>query len=119
MADRLINILENGRTIQRGLSHRRAGPLIEMRDGERLTVTFDWSGWLGSTTISLVSNSPQGVSLSSEANSDTQASFDVQATASGWVEQTITASDGQKKQIVLLVRHDEPANMHDYGFGLT
>lgn len=114
MADRLIKVLENGRAVVRGVSERRAGPLVEISDDETLTVTVDWSGWLGSNTISSLANSAQGVTVSGASNTTTQASFDITATASGWVEHVITASDGQKKRIDILVAHDEPMNRFDY-----
>lgn len=114
MTDRLIKVLEGGRYVTRGLGMRRSGPVLEISDGETLTVTVDWSGWLGDLTISSVSNTVQGVSLTSAANTTTQASFDVSATASGWIEHIITTSDGQKKRLNILVRHDEPMSAHDY-----
>lgn len=114
MADRLVKVLENGRTVVRGLSLRRAGPLIEINDDEALTVTVDWSGWLQGNTISSVANSPQSVTVTNAANTTTQASFDITATSSGWVEHLMTASDGQKKRIDVLVSHEEPASRFDY-----
>ena len=114
MTDRLVKVLENGRLLTRGLTSRRSGPLLEMSDDEKLTVTVDWSAWLGANTISAITNTAQSVTLSGAANTTTQASFDLTATSSGWVEHVMTASDGQKKRIDILVSHEEPADRFDY-----
>lgn len=114
MTDRLVKVIENGRHVLRGLSKRRAGPLLEISDDEKLTVTVDWSGWLGSNTISSIANTAQSVTLSGATNTTTQATFDITATASGWVEHVMTASDGQKKRIDILVSHEEPVDRFDY-----
>lgn len=115
MTDRLVKVLENGRFITRGIHRRgRAGEVLLDRE-EALPVTVDWSGWLGTDTISSVTNATSGASVSSESNTDTTNTFTVSGASTGYVDSRITTAAGSIKEFRLYVRNYDGWREKDYG----
>tara|TARA_R100000951_G_scaffold19244_3_gene16026 strand:- start:12925 stop:13308 length:384 start_codon:yes stop_codon:yes gene_type:complete len=116
MADRIIKILENGRTITRGIGKKTAGSVIELDNEETLPVSIDWSDWLDGDTISSVTNDPTGVTVSGESNTTTTAAFSLSGNA-GLVEHRITTAAGTIKEHRLYVDAVGYPLSNDYGYG--
>lgn len=117
MSDRVIKILEQDKMVLRGLKNLRNRPVLEIDEDEVVSVNFDWSEWLGSDTIDSVTNEVTGVTVSSEANDTTTASFNIAASYSGFVEHRITTAGGLTKEKLLFVTvNGFPVN-DDYGLG--
>ena len=116
MADRIIKILENGRTITRGIGKKTAGSVIELDNDETLPVSIDWSDWLDGDTISSVTNDPTGVTVSGESNTTTTAAFSLSGNA-GLVEHRITTAAGTIKEHRLYVDAVGYPLSNDYGYG--
>ena len=117
MTDRLIKVLEQGKTVLRGLRMCSGNPMLAVSEDETLDVSFDWSAWLGSDTISSVENEVTGVTVSGAANDTTTASFNVSSNHSGFVQHRITTAAGNVKEVLLLVQVDGFPVNSDYGIG--
>ncbi len=117
MADRTILVQENGRLTMRGLFMLTGYPTAFHDDGDKLTYTVDWSRWLGSNTISAVTNTAESdVTISGESNTTTTAAFtaELDTGASAEVEQQITDSAGQKKTLRIRYRSRRDDEQRDY-----
>ena len=115
MTDRIVKVLENGRLVTRGLDQKSTGAVIALDDDETLNVTFDWSGWLGTDTISSVVNDATTTTVSSESNTTTTATFFISGDA-GLVEHRVTTAAGLTKELKLWVDAPGYALTDDYGF---
>ena len=115
MADRLVKVMENGRIISRGLDKVRGGVSISLDPDETLNVTISWAGWLGSDTIASVANEVDGLSVASESNTTTQASFTV-SNGPGLVQHRITTAAGNTKELKVWADTHEAVRSCDYGF---
>jgi hypothetical protein len=115
MSNRTIKILENGRMVTRGLFRRGNAAEIIMDRNERLPVTVDWSDWLGSDTISSVTNDAEGASVASESNTTTTATFTISGASTGYVDNRITTAAGSIKEIRLHVVNYEGSRIKYYG----
>lgn len=115
MTDRLVKILENGRTVTRGIFRRGRGAEILLDREEALPVTLDWSDWLGSDTISSVTNASEGASVSSESNTTTTNTFTVSGASTGYVDSRITTAAGSIKEFRVYVRNYDGSREKDYG----
>lgn len=115
MTDRTVHVLEQAKLVMRGLKPRGRAAVLSIDENEKLSVTIKWARWLGTDTIASVSNEVTSVSLTSPANTTTQASFNVEATDSGWIEHRITTAAGQVKELLILVECNSFPVMDDYG----
>lgn len=98
-----IYVMANGRIATREATRTGAGVNIQADDDETIPVTIDWSGWLGSDTISSVSNNATGATLASEANTTTGASFNITSASSAIIEHRITTAAGYVKELPIFV----------------
>lgn len=106
MADRQILVLENGRITARGLFLTDGYPSIWKDQDETLTLTVDWSRWLGSATISTSAwATDDNVTLSGAANTTTTASITLSGDPGNRsdVTNTMTDSAGNIKQLTIRV----------------
>ena len=99
MADRIVKVLETGKLILRGLKGRGRAAVLNMDDDETLNLTINWSDWLGSDTISSVTNEVTAVN----------------STHSGWIQHRITTAGGLTKELLILVEVAGFPVMDDYG----
>jgi len=117
MADRTILMQENGRLTMRGLFMLNGYPTAFHDDGDVLAYTVDWSRWLGSNTISAVTNTSEAdMAITGESNTTTTATFTVRLDegSSGELEQQITDSAGQKKALRIRYRSRRDDEQEDY-----
>lgn len=115
MSNRTTKILENDRLVTRGMFRRGNGVEILIDRNETLSVTLDWSDWLGSDTIASVTNATNGPGVSSESNTTTQSSFNVSGSSTGYVEARITTAAGLVKELTVYVRNFDGMRERDYG----
>lgn len=115
MTDRLIKVLEQDKLILRGLKARGRAAVIAIDDNDLVDLTINWSTWLGSDTISSVSNTVTRASLSGASNTTTTATFKISSTSSGWVEHRITTAGGLTKELLILVEVSGTPILDDYG----
>jgi hypothetical protein len=115
MTDRLIKVLETGKLILRGLKGRGRAAVLNMDDDETLNLTINWSDWLGSDTISGVTNEVTAATVSGASNTTTTATFTVNSTHSGWIQHRITTAAGLTKELLILVEVAGFPVMDDYG----
>jgi len=114
MADRTIKVLENGRTVSRGVNRNGNSPLIYQDEDETLPYTVDWSGWLGSDTIASVTNTTHGPTISAASNTTTTASLTITASQNGYIEHKITTAAGSVKELRIYVNANKETK--DYSF---
>lgn len=117
MTDRQIILAENGRASTRGPIRQISEALFETyhRDDDVLTYTVDFTGWLGSETISSVARETSGVTAAGTSNTTTAMSQ--RLSGQGWIDFKIVTSGTQTKQIRLVIRQrsedtDDPATMY-------
>lgn len=116
MTDRIVRIREQGQIITRGLQRIGNRPALFIDDEEKLSVTFNWADWLGTDTITSVSNTATGASLSSESNTTTIATMTIEADYAGYIEHRITTAGGNVKEQKLHVFVNGDGNTRDdYG----
>lgn len=115
MTDRLIKVLEQGKLILRGLKGRGRAAVLNMDDDETLNLTINWSDWLGSDTISSVTNEVTGATVASPSNTTTTATFNVSGSHSGWIQHRVTTAGGLTKELLILVEVAGFPVMDDYG----
>jgi len=115
MADRTVKVLENGRFVPRGLSMRTSGLVLLLDEDETLDVTFNWSSWLGDDTIASITNEADGVTVGSESNTTTTATFTV-TNSPGAVQHRITTVGGLIKEARVYVNSPAGGISDDYGF---
>jgi hypothetical protein len=116
VTDRYIKVLEQGKSILRGVKPRGNAVVAHHDRNESLDYTVDWSGWLGSDTIASVTNSVTGVSVSGASNTTTTATFTLSGTSSGWLEHRITTAAGRVKELMVMLEVDGAPISDDYGF---
>jgi len=116
MPDRRIAFYENARTTTRGIkeinpAHFRA----YHRQDDDLTYTLDYSGWLGSETISSVTRTAQGPTVTGTSNTTTQVSQRLKG--QGYVDIYITTSGSQVLTSRIDVKYpaEEWSGTWDYG----
>lgn len=98
-----VRILDNGGfTISRG-SRSNGGAALWLADDEVRPITLDWSGWLGSDTISSVTNEVTSATLTSEANTTTSAEFKLQTDGAALIQHRITTAAGEVKEFPIFV----------------
>lgn len=115
MTDRIIRVLEQGKTVLRGLKPRGNAIVASHQETDALDYTVDWSRWLGSDTIASVSNTGTGLTLTGQANTATTATFTLSGSSSGWLEHRITTAAGRVKQLLLLLEVAGFPISPDYG----
>ena len=115
MADRTIKVLENNRLVTRGVNVQNGNPTLFVDEDESLPVTIDWSGWLGSDTISSVTNESHGPGVSGASNTTTTATFTISATQGGYIEHRITTAAGSVKELRLIVNATWQGRKYDAG----
>jgi len=103
MTDRLIKVLENGRFVARGVGRHNNGVVINLTEDESLPYTVDWSGWLGSDTISSVTNESHGPTVSNASNTTTTASLTITASSNGYIQHRVTTAAGATKELMIVV----------------
>jgi hypothetical protein len=116
MSDRFAKILQQGKTILRGLKPRGNAIVAQQDRNEKLNYTIDWSGWLGSDTISSVTNAVTGISITGASNTTTTAAFSLESTQSGWLEHRITTAAGNIKELLVFLEIDGAPIVSDYGY---
>lgn len=116
MTDRYVKILEQAKTILRGVKPRGNAVVAQQDRNESLDYTVDWSGWLGSDTISSVANQVTGISISGASNTTTTATFTLSGTQSGYLEHRITTAAGRIKELVVFLEIDGAPITSDYGY---
>lgn len=115
MADRIIKVLEQGKSILRGVKPRGNAIVANQDENETLDYTVNWSGWLGTDTIASVSNVTTGISLSGASNTTTTATFKLSGSISGWLEHRITTAGGRTKELLILLEVNGFPITDDYG----
>lgn len=116
MTDRYVKILQQGKTILRGLKPR-GNAIVALQDrNEVLDYEVDWSGWLGSDTIASVENVVTGPTVSNASNTTTTATFSLSGSSSGFVEHRITTTAGRIKELMVLLEVDGAPIVSDYGY---
>lgn len=116
MTDRYIKVLEQSKTVLRGVKPRGNAVVAIQDRNESLDYTVDWSGWLGSDTIVSVSNTVSGVSVSGASNTTTTATFTLSGTSTGWLEHRITTAAGKVKELLVFLEVDGAPITSDYGY---
>jgi len=106
MTDRLIKVLEQGRILTRGINKDGSRAFMVKDHDETLPITVDWSAWLGTDTISSVTNEAHGPGVSSASNTTTKASLTISGN-SGHVEHRITTAAGAIKELTIIVNAEE------------
>lgn len=106
MTDRVVKVLENNRLVTRGAGHCGRHVFLSLDEDETLPYTVDWSDWLGSDTISSVTNESNGPSVTNASNTTTTASLTLTASSDGYVEHRITTAAGAVKELRLVVNSD-------------
>jgi hypothetical protein len=116
VTDRYIKVLEQGKTVLRGVKPRGNAVVAIQDRNESLDYTVDWSGWLGTDTIASVSNTVSGVSVSGASNTTTTATFTLSGTSTGWLEHRITTTAGRVKELLVFLEVDGAPITSDYGY---
>lgn len=115
MADRIIKVLEQGKSILRGVKPRGNAIVANQDENEALDYTVNWSGWLGTDTIASVQNVTSGLTLSNASNTTTAATFKLSGVMSGWLEHGITTTGGRTKELLVLLEISGYPIREDYG----
>lgn len=104
MPDRIVMLAENGRASYRGI--KREGEALwsnYQREDDDLTYTLDYTGWLGSDTISTVTRTASGTSVAGTSNTTTASIQRLKG--AGYVDVKIVTAGGQTKVDRLLIRN--------------
>ena len=115
MTDRYIKVLQQGKSVLRGLKPRGNAVVAAQDRNESLNYTVNWSSWLGADTITSVTNETTGVSLSAASNTTTTATFTISGNTSGWIQHRITTTAGRIKELLILVEVAGFPVQDDYG----
>lgn len=103
MPDRTIIFAQNGRHGVRGLSALNPSEFEAYHeDDDALTYIFDFASYLGSDTISSVTRTPSGPTISNEANTTTQMTQRIAGT--GHVDFKATFAGGDKEEFRVFYR---------------
>ena len=114
MTDRTVYVLEQGKIVTRGLGMSGQYPVLYLDEDEALSVSVDWSGWLGADTIASVANETTYANATNEANTTTAASFTLNSRYNGYVEHRITTAAGQIKELKIIVSVKQDRPRYDY-----
>ncbi len=114
MADRLVRVLENGRLNTRGLNDMGSYVCLTLDDDETLTLTINWTDWLGTEAISSTENEVSGPTAGSITTASGVNTFTVSGSP-GWIQHRITTDGGQTKELRIRVQSPEPVIRDDYG----
>lgn len=98
-----IYVMANGRIATRDATRTGAGVNIQIDDDETIPVAIDWSGWLGTDTISSVTNSATGATVSGASNTNTTAAFSISGATSAIIEHRITTAAGAIKEMPIFI----------------
>jgi carbohydrate-binding DOMON domain-containing protein len=82
---------------------------------ETLDYSVNWVTWLGTDTISSVTNTVTGLSISNASNTTTTATFRLSGSISGWLEHRITTAGGRTKELLILLEVSGYPIRDDYG----
>jgi len=115
MADRYIKILEQGKSILRGVKPRGNAIVAAQDRNETLNYSVNWATWLGSDTIASVTNETTGITLTAASNTTTTSTFTISGQSSGWLEHRITTAAGRVKELLILVEVAGFPVQSDYG----
>lgn len=116
MTDRYIKVLQQAKTVLRGLKPR-GNAIVAMQDeNETLDYSVNWTTWLGTDTIASVTNTVTGLSISNASNTTTTATFRLSGSISGWLEHRITTAGGRTKELLILLEVSGFPITSDYGF---
>lgn len=115
MTNRIIKVLENECFITRGIHQIAPGEFVlSMKDvADVIPITVNWRRWLGSDTISEVTNSPTAATVSNASNTTTTASLTLSG-GSGYVKHTITTAAGTVKSIIIWINEPGDRNLTGY-----
>lgn len=103
MPDRTIIFAQNGRHGLRGISALNPAEFEAYHeDDDALTYTFDLASYLGSDTISSVTRTPSGPTVSNEANTTTQLTQRLKG--AGHVDFKVTTAGGDIEEFRLFIR---------------
>lgn len=116
MTDRYIKVLQQGKSVLRGLKPRGNAVVAAQDRNESLNYTVNWATWLGADTIASVENYATGLTLSGASNTTTTATFKLSGSRSGWLEHRITTAAGNTKELLVLLEIDGFPVADDYGF---
>ena len=103
MAGPKIRVLGNDRIAVRDGYRAANGVGLLIDSDETIPISIDWSGWLGSDTISSVANSATGATISGASNTATTAAFKAQSSGSGIIEHRITTAAGAVKELPIFI----------------
>jgi hypothetical protein len=115
MTDRYIKVLQQAKTVLRGLKPRGNAIVATQDENETLDYSVNWSGWLGTDTIASVSNATTGLTISNASNTTTTAAFTLSGSISGWLEHRITTAGGRTKELLILLEVSGYPIRDDYG----
>jgi hypothetical protein len=115
MTDRYIKVLQQSKTILRGLKPRGSAIVAQQDSDETLNYSVNWATWLGSDTIASVTNETTGITLSAASNTTTTSAFTISGQSSGWLEHRITTTAGKVKELLILVEVGGFPVADDYG----
>jgi hypothetical protein len=115
MTDRLIKVLQQGKTVLRGLKPRGNAVVATQDENEVLDYIVNWSGWLGTDTIASVTNTTTGLTITNASNTTSTATFRLSGSISGWLEHRITTAAGRTKELLVLLEVSGFPITDDYG----
>ena len=115
MTDRFIKVLEQAKLVLRGVKPRGRAVVANQDENEVLTYTVNWATWLGSDTISSVTNESSGITVTGASNTTTTATFKLSGNRSGWLEHRIVTAGGLTKELLVLLEIDGYPIRDDYG----
>lgn len=98
-----IRVMSNGRIAARGLSRSGQGVNLQIDSQETIPVSIDWSGFLGSDTISSVTNDASGATISGASNTTTTATFKISGADAGLIQHRITTTNGAIKELPIML----------------
>ena len=115
MTDRYVKVLEQGKSVLRGLKPRGNAVVAQQDRNESLNYSVNWATWLDTDTIASVTNETTGVSLSGASNTTTTTTFTISGNTSGWIQHRITTAAGRIKELLILVEVAGFPVQDDYG----
>jgi len=111
--DYLVKVLEQGKMITRGIQDVDNDLYLEMDDDEIKLVTFDWSKWLGSETVSTKATETDGPTVVESSPSTTTTTVLISGDG-GLIQHRVTTSGGRKEEKKIYVNSDRVARFSDY-----
>lgn len=113
-ADRKVYVLKQGRIVTSGLGMSGQYPILYLDEDEKLSVSVDWSEWLGTDMISSVENETTLATVSNPSNTTTTASFLLNSRYNGYLDHRITTAAGQVKELKIMVKVKQDRPRYDY-----